>query len=197
MSFTWYANIPSSSQKFSISQPQLQTNTQTLNSIIGVDHVAPSSGGPTQGQHLQVTLPGNNVPGAQSGLASIIYTDQGEALNTASQFFWVNSQATFHVSAIRAWAFCNSSGIVSSQSSNVSSVSRSGQGQYVVTLTSGAVNSSNFGVLVSATLQNNFTTGVIPGYVITGTGTLQLNFRSLTAAGGIDPTNFTFSVYQI
>ena len=67
------------------------------------------------GQHNQITSPNINVPGSPpSDPASIIFTAPGTARAASPQLFWQNSQATFQLSPIRAWAVIpgNTSGTV-------------------------------------------------------------------------------------
>lgn len=193
--FSFNANIPGANNDPADDQSLMQTNFSSTSGIVAIDHVGFNTA--NGGQHLQVTLPGNNVPGAQSGLASTIYSNAGTAHNTTSQLFFKNADVAYQISPVRAWGFCNTGGVIASQSVNVTSVSRSGAGNYVVTLTAGAVTTSNFAVIVSSTMNSAVTGGSIAGYTITGPGTFQLNFRSLTAASAVDPDNFSFLVLQL
>jgi hypothetical protein len=194
-SFTFTPTIPAANNDPADDQGLMLQNNASTSGLIAVDHVGFNTA--NGGQHLQVTFPGNNVPGAQTGLASTVYTSPGVAKNTTSQLFFRNGDVPYQLSSTRAWALCNASGIVSSQSYNVSNVTRVAAGQYTVTLTANAVNTSNFTVLVSGEMQNTFSSGTIAGYVITGVGTFQLNFRGLTGNFGVDPATFSFEVKQL
>lgn len=60
MTIPYNTSVPNAPNDPSFDQPDMKTNTQSINSIIGVDHVTfNASGG---GQHLQVTFNSNNVP---------------------------------------------------------------------------------------------------------------------------------------
>jgi hypothetical protein len=60
MTIPYSTSVPNAPNDPSFDQPDMKTNTQSINSIIGVDHVTfNTSGG---GQHLQVTFNSNNVP---------------------------------------------------------------------------------------------------------------------------------------
>lgn len=193
--YSYNATIPSANDFPGDDQPLILTNFSSISSLVSQDHVGFNA--PNGGQHLQVTLPSNNTPGAQTGLASTVYTGPGTAKSSTSQLFYKNGDVPYHLSGVRAWGYCNSGGVISSQSYNVSSVSRTGSGNYTVTLTATAVNSANFAVLVSSTMNSDVNAGSIAGYTITGTGTFQLNFRSLTASAGVDPDSFSFIVLQL
>lgn len=195
MTFSFNANIPQATDNPAVSQGQILQNFSSTSGLVAVDHVGFNT--TNGGQHNQVTIPTNNTPGAQTGLASTIYTGPGTAKNTTSQLFYKNGDVPYQISGVRAWGYCNTGGVISSQSYNVSSVSRSGSGNYAVTLAANAVNTSNFAVLVSSTMSSNVTNGSIAGYVVTGVGTFQLNFRSLTGASAVDPDSFSFIVLQI
>lgn len=194
-SYTYNASIPAVNNAPADDQPIMLQNTSSISGLISQDHVGFNTA--NGGQHLQVTLPGNNTPGAQTGLAATVYTGPGTAKPSTSQLFYRNGDVPYHLSGVRAWGYANSGGVISSQSYNVTTVTRSSAGNYVVTLTANSVNSANFAVLVSSTMNSAVTGGSIAGYTITGTGTFQLNFRSLTAATAVDPDSFSFIVLQL
>lgn len=194
-SFTYNATIPAANNSPADDQSIMLQNTSSISGLVSQDHVGFNTA--NGGQHLQVSLPGNNTAGPQTGLASTIYSGPGTAKPSTSQLFYRNGDVPYQVSCVRAWGFCNSGGVISSQSYNVSTVTRSSAGNYVVTLSANAVNSANFAVLVSANINTLVTSGSIPGYVITGTGTFQLNFRALSGAFAVDPDSFSFTVLQI
>ncbi len=201
MSYPINTNIPNANNYPGDDQPGMQGNFTNINNYLTVDHVLP--GAANNGFHKQVTIASENVPaGLTTDPTSIIYTNVGTASAVAQQF-WVNQNSRFHMSALRAWGFIKTPGLVLTQSFNVATVTKTPpNGKYVITLTAGAVNSDDYAVLVSSQMTTSFTVGVIPGYTIVakfpgGPGQFQLNFKSLTAAVGIDPDTFSFSVYQI
>ena len=194
MSLSYSTTIPAANNDPADDQLQMQTNFASINTLIGVDHVQFASG--AYGTHDQVTFSSENTPSTPTDPVSVLYTAAGTASSVAN-LLYVNQNATFPVSLIRAFGFGTASGITSSQSYNVQTFTRIAAGQYTIALTSGAVSSSNFAVLVSGTMTNSFIIGVYPGYVITGTGTFQLNFHAITGNFGTDPTSFSFMVLQI
>lgn len=196
MSFTFDNTIPAANNNPSSDQPLMLQNNVSIQAILGVDHITfnQSNGG----QHLQVTLPATTyvVPGAQVGNASVIYPNAGK-LSTAAQLMYVNSNCTTQLSAIRAWALCDSAGnFLDNQFINVASVNHFATGRFGITLTAGCVNSINAGVFVSAFLLRGFNV-VISGYQLTGVGTFDLNFIDYTTGAYRDPDSFAFSVFQI
>jgi len=201
MSFPIDGNIPAATNYPGDDQPRMKANFANIKSYLTVDHVQP--GDENAGDHKQVTFAQKTSSGAlPSEPISILATANGTASAGVSQLFWNNQNSRFHMSSNRAWGFIKPAGISLAQTFNVASVVQNGTGRYTVTLTAGAVSSDDYGVLVSSQMANNFTTGVIPGYQIistlnVGPGKFQLNFKSLTAASGIDPDTFSFQVMQI
>lgn len=201
-SFTYYSNIPNAPDNPSFDQPLMQINSQSINSLMAVDHVTFNTTGPTApsagqsgGQHLQVTFNSKNVPGgAPTDPVSIMYTNSGTA-SSVSEVFYRNQNAIYQAMPIKAWGYANSAGIISSQSSNVTSAVRNSLGNYTVTLSANAVSSSNFAVIVNCTLStDNFF--IFAAYSITGTGTFNLLFGR-NDIGFKDPTSYSFIVIQI
>lgn len=60
MSFTYTTGIPAAGNNPSSDQPNMQTNTNSIASIWGVDHYTFGSG--LDGKHKQITFAGNNPP---------------------------------------------------------------------------------------------------------------------------------------
>ena len=206
MGFTWNANTPAANQSFSVSQGLIETNLGTLDSVENVDHYPYSTGGVLQGQHKQITLPANNVPGAQSGLVSTLYTNTGTALSSASQLFWRNSQSIFQVSAVRAWAKFDGGqpvGVITfSQGYNVTSITRSATaGVYNVVLSVGAVDSADFAVIVTGAIATPGTgTPTVAGVstlAFGASGTFNINLLKLSDLTGTNGNPISFVVLQV
>jgi len=200
-SFTFNPNIPAAANNPSNDQPDMLQNNMSTNSLLAVDHVSFNTN--NGGQHLQVTLPATTyvVPGAQTGNASVIYPNEGETV-TAAQLYYVNSQATIQLSAIRAWAFCDSAGAIqNNQAVNIASIVHAGTGIFNVTLTTNAVSSAQFAIIVSSAQYafNATTRPPVSTSTITGTGTFTLNFftLNLSPVQPVDPLFFSFLVLQI
>ncbi len=193
--------VPNPPNNPSVDVPDMLTNAQSIQSIIGTDHVSFNTTGPVGspqgigGQHLRVSFNGKNTPPGGTTPTdpfSTLYTNSGNA-STVSQLFYNNQNGIFLVSAIRAFAYADNTGaILGSQSLNVASIVPSvGNTVFTVTLTTNAVSSANFVVLSS--YQG---TTLFPSYNITGTGTFQLIY---TKSAGIipAPTTIAFIVLQI
>jgi hypothetical protein len=200
--FAYYANIPNAPDNPSFDQPLMQTNSGSINSIIGIDHLTfgqAQGGGPnvSDGQHKQVTFANKFVPGFMpTDPLSICYTNSGTA-STVSQMFYSNNNGIFQVSPIKAWGYAGTAGIISSQSVNVATVTRVSAGIYTVTLTTNAVTGDNFAVIASTTSQAG-SNRLVVNYNIIGIGQFTLTFVSGNNAGTfLDPTSFSFLVMQI
>lgn len=200
--FSFNSSIPQGTDNPSTSQGQFLTNFSSISGLIAEDHIGFNTA--NGGFHEQVTLPANNTPGAQTGLACTIYSNPGVANNAASMLFLKNASDVFQLSVIRAWGFFTGNGsfpITPAQSYNVSTITKSGVGQYVVTLVSGAVSSNIFAVIVSGEMTSGFSIGAIVGsdaYAFGGgQGSFQINSRALTAASGTDTPLIGFAVLQI
>jgi hypothetical protein len=183
------------------------TNAQSIQSIIGTDHVTFNTTGPVGapqgigGQHLRVTFNGKNPPPggtSPTDAFSSLYTNSGTA-NSISQLFYNNQSGIFLISAIRAFAYCDGAGnILGSQSLNVAGnpiLSAGPPVSYAVTLTANAVTTNNY--LVLSSYQKVGLINFIPKYVITaGPGTFNVTFTQL---GGVatTPDSFAFIVLQI
>ena len=196
MAISYNLDIPDAPNNPSNDQPKMKTNTNAINAWTAIDHV--QFGGDPAGTHKQTTFSSKNVPGAQTDPQSVLYTNSGTA-STVAEVFFRNQNGTFQVNPIKAWALVDGAtgAIIATQSSNVASVVRNSAGNYSVTLTVNAVNSSNFAVLVS--YQNGFpapSTTRNPIYSITGVGTFNLFFTTSSALTN-DVVNFSFQVLQI
>ncbi len=196
MPITYTLNIPDAPNDPSADQGPMQTNTNSINTLIAVDHY--SFADTPSGTHKQVTLSGKNAAGAQTDPTSTLYTASGTA-STVADLIYRNQNGVFPISCLRAWGYVSGGvgpAIIASQGVNVASITRTSAGRYVVTLTALAVNSSDFAVTVTSSLTTSLV-GTQSGYTITAPGVFQLNFTTLSGNALVDPTSFTFQVYQI
>ncbi len=196
MTISYNLDIPDGPNNPSNDQPKMKTNTNSINTWTSIDHVKFDSA--PAGTHKQTTFSSKNVPGAQTDPSSVLYTDNGTA-STVAQLFFRNQNGIFQASPIKAWASVDGAtgAIIASQSSNVSGVVRNSAGNYSVTLTTNAVNSDKFAVLLS--YQNPFpspNTTRNPIYFITGVGTFNI-FMAISSAFTADVQQFSFQVLQI
>src|SRR5208337_4602987 len=100
----------------------------STNGILAVDHNTFNTA--NGGTHLQVTFNSKNIPAAQTDPSSVSYTNSGTA-STIADLFFRNQNGTFQTSPIKAWGLSDNTGaIVSSQSVNISSVVRTGDGAF-------------------------------------------------------------------
>lgn len=152
MGINWkfYPNIPASTHNPSADQPLMLVNNASTDGIISVDHVGFNTNGPVPGpqggggQHLQVTFNGNNVPTSTPTVTnfSVLYTNAANQ-NLSANAFLVNSQATYLLSCIRAFASFNRTGTPTFINQyNCASVS-GGPGIFTVTLNSNVCTGNN------------------------------------------------------
>ena len=183
MSFPYTLNIPNPPSNPSTDVPNMQTNANSISSLIAVDHTGfnTSSGG----THLQVTFNGNNVPSSQPPpLQSVLYTNSGTADPAHPQLFWANFNSwngsptpllttPYPVSMCRAWATVDTTGALTN-GFNITSVTHTiGSGSYTL----------NF--------QTNAVTG--GGYTVVATPELSSGAPAICSLGS--PTSASFTVF--
>jgi hypothetical protein len=101
---TFVPNIPQTDDNPSDSQPNLLINTNAEPSIWGVDHIPFNVN--YSGTHVQNTYLGFSLsafPSGASATASIAYPAAGITKNTTAQYYFKNMDATFPLSAIKAF----------------------------------------------------------------------------------------------
>jgi hypothetical protein len=188
-------NVPNPSNYPANDVNSMQQNTNSINSIVAIDHYTFAD--TNAGQHKQLTMPTITSPLAQSGFSSVEYTNSGVALNTAPQLFWQNSQSIFHISPIRAWGTFDTSGnAVGNQKWNVATVTTiTGVSNitYSVTLAANSVNSNNFCVFHSENYSSLATLLFPPFVSITGPGTFTVKLSTSNSP----LTSLSFMVLQI
>lgn len=202
MSFTFNTTIPAAGNNPSNDQPIMLTNNVSNAAIWAVDHIGfNANNGGTHQTLTFISNPSYVVPGASTGNQSVVYVNAGVAA-TFPQVYFQTSQATYPMSLIRAYGQYPGTSVngpvVANNQYNISSVSRISMGIYAVTLTANVVTGSIFGIL--ATFQPPVTNRGIVTYAITGTGTFNLTFLTLSPSGTAslsDPISFTFQVLQI
>ena len=195
-------NISPSAQRAS-----METNNDNNATIWTVDHYGFNDN--DGGLHEQVTLPNNNAGATQTGASSVVFSSVGVADPTSSQLDFKNSlggasAVNYILSSIKAWALCSgpAGGIISSQSFNVTSVTRSSAGIYVVVMPSNVVATADYAVFIGTTNCNSapvadscFGTLATDLAAPTTTAFTIRTFRQgLTSA---DPVKFWFAVVQI
>ena len=89
--FTYNNNVPNPPDNPSVDVPDMQTNSMSIESIIGVDHVTFNTNG--GGIHKQVTLANEAAPGLGDG-NGVLYGNVGPS---NSWPFWQNSLQSFQV----------------------------------------------------------------------------------------------------
>lgn len=122
-SFTYNTGVPAAPDNPSVDQPQMLTNTQSINTLIAVDHVSfndVGSGPPdgSGGHHLKISFDSKNPPIANpTDPVSILYTNNvtATATNTASastvsEIFYRNQNGVLPVSMFKAFGSFSGAG---------------------------------------------------------------------------------------
>ena len=154
----YYTDIPAGSHTPGRDRPLMTTNTNSINSIIAIDHYTFGTG--SDGKHKQITFAGENAAGAQTDPASAAYTAPGTASSVADLRFR-NQNGVFPLSCIRAFGTCANTGVgavVPTNSFNVASCTTGG-GNLNVTLTAGAVTGTSYIVLATSQRQVGLPSG--------------------------------------
>lgn len=211
--FSYYPNIPNGPDNPSFDQPLMQTNSQSINSIINVDHLtfnSSGSGGPgtSAGQHKQVTFNGKNVPGGTpTDPLSIMYTNNiisagsfnTTSASTVAEVFYQNNSGIFPVSMIKAFgSFDNMGNPLNTW--NIALSTPGGHptpGTFIMQLNTNVVTGNNYIVLATSSVTlpniNYFTVNYIISTMITGQFTLLFKL----GIGPLDPPQFSVLVLQL
>jgi hypothetical protein len=91
MSFTYNLNIPAANNNPSADQPNMKTNTNSINSILNVDHFPFAAG--NAGRHKQVTLTNEAAPGFTGGNGTLY----ANLASGQSWPFWQNALGSFQL----------------------------------------------------------------------------------------------------
>ena len=106
MSFPYNPSIPSTSSGPSQDASTIQSNFNSIQSLIAIDHVTFTGTSGTNGRHNQVTFNATQTPGMQSDPVSTLFTANGTA-SVHPNLNFINSQATFLLSAVNAFGSFN------------------------------------------------------------------------------------------
>lgn len=188
MTFTFNPNVPATGSSPAQDYLAMQNNYLQTENILAVDHV--SFNNAAGGLHKQVTFNTKNTPGAQTDPQSVLYTANGVA-STFAELNFVNQNATYPISLIKAYGLVTVSGGVPTiaQQINVASVVRVSQGLYTVTLNANVVSGTSYGVMV--TLQTSPPNFFFSSANVTSATTFNINIFNA------DPAGFTFMVLQL
>lgn len=186
-------DIPNAPNNPSNDQPDMKTNTNAINQIIGIDHVTFNT--QNSGTHLQVTYSSKNVPPTDpTDPTSITYTDSGTA-TTTSELFYQNQNTKMHLSCVKAWGYSTPAAIINNQSYNVDTVAIDGV-RIKVTLISGTLATADYAIMATS-YGIGISNGSIALYQIIDQDNFYLTFIKLNGGSTTIPTNFSFIVLQI
>lgn len=189
-------DIPDGPHSPSADQPNMKTNTNSIDDIINVDHY--SFGVGNDGQHKQSTYPNFASPGAIVDPASLIYTLTGVAGPGHAQAYFKNSQGAFPISAIKAIAnfsclTSTSSGAIapaSGASVNVTGITQTGgvTGTWVLALNANTINSNAAAVFI-------FTSA--PTTILSYSPNFAANQLTITFQGPFTPRTVNVMILQV
>lgn len=183
MTFPFDISRPAANNAPADDQPVMQTNNSSTFALIAVDHVTFNNS--TGGQHQQITLPNNNIPGsAPTFPKSIEYTQPGVANTASSDAYLYNSAGKFPMNIIRAagsfLTTISPGGVSFISSVNCSTITVSGTGPrvYAITLTAGSVTGNNVMVFFESSANTN---SAISTYSFSG-GVLSLTISNIASS---------------
>lgn len=174
MGIAYDPTIPSTGGRPSAQYLDIRDNFASIQTLIDIDHVDFSS--PNYGKHAQVTLANVTSPGAQSNPQSVIYSKPGIASTGISDVTFKNQNGVFVLDLIRAFVkFDNNGNILSSQSMNVTSVTKViGINAVDIVFDPNAVVGQTFSVFVSVNANATYS------FSITGNNTVRVSYSTNT-----------------
>lgn len=151
--YAYNDTIPAANNNPSADQPLMLQNFQSIEGLIGTDHVTFSTN--NGGQHLQVNYTNISTQSAPTDPQSVSYTANDSASHPNNYF--KNSQGTFQLSCVKAFGVFGTTlttgGISLLNSLNVASASYSAS-VYSITLASNVVSGNNIVVLITTSSRN-------------------------------------------
>jgi len=97
-SITYNLNIPNPPNSPSSDVPNMQTNTNSINTLVNVDHYTFSSASPSAGTHKKVSLANISNPGVPVGSNGVFFSK----LATSSWPFWQNANSVYQMMGANA-----------------------------------------------------------------------------------------------
>lgn len=156
MSFPYNITTPASSEAPTASQPKMLQNFNSIFNILPVDHIG--FGNATGGQHKQNTYPNFVVPSKPTGTTTIAFPNIGIADPTNGQYYFINQNATFPLSAVKAFCvFAPAAGTVTPTNAyNIASITGTlgATNQFNINLAANCVFGSNVAVFINVTNTN-------------------------------------------
>lgn len=140
---TYTSGRPAGNISPAAQRSDLQTNNDNNALIWDIDHYGFNNN--NGGTHQFVRMPNNVALPGMTGLASGIDTTPGSANAAASQAIFKNSDASFPISAIRAFGLFQSGALLNSY--NIASIT--GTNPYVLTLNANATTTNNAIVIIN------------------------------------------------
>ena len=157
--FTYNRNIPFADNDPSDDQPLMQTNTNSTDDILDVDHYSFETTN-LDGWHRQLTLAGRNVAAAQTDPASVVYSDANAASASLNSNLWYRNQdGIFPLSSIRAvgtfTTVAPAGAVVVDNGYNIVGITKGAGSFYTIELVANCVTGDNVIVVTGESNTNN------------------------------------------
>lgn len=197
--FAYNDNIPNPPNKPSADVGLMQTNTNSINGIIAVDHISfVADDGGTHNQTQFANFSVGPIPGNTE--SSVAYPAAGVASNSTAQYYFKNSQASFLVSCVRVFG----SIVIPNTTQNVS-VPLPGSSvinSYNVVIAGSTVNRGVTNAFVIINLTPNAVIGTNACVLLTGSGSLSYTLSSnqirinVSSSGSVIGSVINFAILQ-
>lgn len=198
MTFTYNNAIPAAANNPSNDQPDMLTNTQSINSIIAVDHASFNTA--NGGTHTQMHLPNFTNPTTINGAAnqgSVVYSAAGVADATRAQIYYKNAFGLqIPLSPIKAFGSFDNAGNLLNGFNLTVTAHGAGSGVYTLDIPLNILTTANYLVLISTGI-NALNPGRGGVYVIVSATQFQVAFRNFINGVLADPDQFSITVLQI
>ena len=190
--FVYTTGIPAGSNNPSNDQPDMQTNTNSISSLIAIDHVGFNDASAQGGWHTQVHFNTTSTQATPTDPTSILYTSATGTASSKANLYFKNATSSFPLSFLRAYGCFDSTGAaLGSQSFNVSCVNNS-VGNYTATIAAGIITGTSYGVMITVG-GGGF---LLYSYKIVSNTSFTFAFIA-PAGGSLNPNQFTLAVYQL
>ena len=194
---TYNPNIPAATDLISVSQGQLQTNFQQLNTVYTADHFAYNDATADATKHRRLILPDQAAtppaPGANNGA---LYANTAAGVTRP---FWrrdaLAGAPEYSMLGIRAFGAFNGGTGATVTGQNLTSSAFSAVTGFTMTMPASTVSGTTYGVLTTAGV-TALNPGVVGFYAIVSATSFRVGFRN-TAGTFLAPDFFTVIVIQL
>lgn len=195
MSITYTTGIPDPTHNPSVDAPNMQTNTNSIDSWNSIDHFTFSS--LNAGKHKYIQLPANSTPPSPGGLAASAYTAPGTADASQSQLYYANSSITVPLSIVKAFGVISTSGPTLTNGFNVASIGTAGTGIYQITMTTPLAGTGYAVIATPVVVSGGGYPNITISYLNFSSTQFRLYTQNTQSSVGIAVPGFSFIVLQV